>query len=325
VSFQNIDELISGIFSGQIPAIARSISLLEDGSPQARQVIKAVHPRAGKSWIVGITGPPGAGKSTLVDGLAGNFRAAGHKVGIIAVDPSSAFSGGAVLGDRVRMQRHSGDPGVFIRSMATRGHFGGLSRAASDAADVLDAAGFDIILMETVGVGQDEVEVIRAADCVLVVLVPGLGDDIQAIKAGLLEIADLYVLNKADREGVDRLESEISTMLALGGEHGTERPPVIRTIAVKGEGLEPLIQGITRHRASAGASGAAVSRRRDRSRWRLVDLIRERVLRWASEETSGDGALQAAALRIYERSEDPYEAADSILDAFASRLGRNKS
>jgi len=317
-------ELVAGVLAGEAPAVARAISLLEDGAPASRDILKAIHKRAGRSWIVGVTGPPGAGKSTLVDGLAASYRAMGRRVGIVAVDPSSAFSGGAVLGDRIRMQRHAGDSGVFIRSMATRGHFGGLSRAASDAADVLDAAGFDLLLLETVGVGQDEVEVMRAADCVLVVLVPGLGDDIQAIKAGLLEIADLYVLNKADREGVERLESEIAAMLSLGVGPGRRTPGMVRTIAVRGEGLERLSEGIERHRQEVIASGAAEERRRERCRFRLVDLIRERVLRWAAEETGGDDRLSAAAASVHERRADPYEAADAILGAFASGKWRDR-
>jgi len=318
-------QIVDGVLAGEVPSIARAISLLEDGAPASREIIKALHPRAGKSWILGITGPPGAGKSTLVDALASAYRKKGCRVGIVAVDPSSAFSGGAVLGDRVRMQRHSGDDGVFIRSMATRGHFGGLSRAASDAADVLDAAGFDLVLMETVGVGQDEVEVVRATDCVLVVLVPGLGDDIQAIKAGLLEIADLYVLNKADREGVERLESEISAMLSLGADSLRRVPEIMKTIAVRGDGIDALVEGIERQRRDVEASGMAAERRKERCMWRLVDLIRERVLRWASEETGGDDRLSAAAAGIHERRTDPYEAADAILGAFAAGTGKGRA
>jgi len=324
VNPRTASRIVEGVLAGEVPSIARAISLLEDAAPASREILKAVHKRAGRSWILGITGPPGAGKSTLVDALAASYRAQGRRVGIVAVDPSSAFSGGAVLGDPGRMQRHSGDAGVFIRSMATRGHFGGLSRAATDAADVLDAAGFDIIMMETVGVGQDEVEVVRATDCVLVVLVPGLGDDIQAIKAGLLEIADLYVLNKADREGVERLESEISAMLSLGAGTLTRTPEIMKTIAVRGEGIEALVDGIDRQRKESERSGMAENRRRERCLWRLVDLIRERVLRWASEETGGDDRLSRAAASIHERRVDPYEAADTILGAFAAGGGRDR-
>jgi len=299
-------------------AVARAISLVEDGGPGARSILRSIHPHAGRSHIIGVTGAPGAGKSTLVDSLAAGYRASGKKVGIIAVDPTSAFSGGAVLGDRIRMQRHTSDPGVFIRSMATRGHFGGLSRAASDAADILDAAGYEIVLIETVGVGQDEVEIVRAADSVLVVLVPGLGDDVQAIKAGLLEIADVYVLNKADREGVDRLEAEISTMLSLAEERDRPRPEIVRTVALQGTGVDALRAAVERQRAASEASGSALARRKERSRWRLVDLMRERILVWAAGDAAGNGALDAAAARVFRREIDPYEAADAILGAFAA-------
>jgi len=322
VTPRTTETIVQGILSGQTFALARAISLVEDGDPAAREIVRAVHPRAGRAWVIGVTGPPGAGKSTLVDALAGAYREVYQRVGIIAVDPTSAFSGGAILGDRIRMQRHTSDPGVFIRSMATRGHFGGLSRATSDVADLLDAAGFGIILVETVGVGQDEVEIVRAADTVLVVLVPGLGDDIQAIKAGLLEIADIYVLNKADREGVERLESEIASMLSLNEEIPRRRPAILRTVATSGTGLDALVEAIGRHRSDSEASGSAEARRRERSRWRLVDLVRERVLRWASDSTEGDGALEATAARVYRREIDPYEAADSILGAFAARERR---
>jgi LAO/AO transport system kinase len=317
-----VSELVRDVLAGETRAIARAISLIEDGAPLARDVVKEIHPRAGRAHILGVTGAPGAGKSTLVDALAAHYRAAGSKVGIIAVDPSSAFSGGAILGDRIRMQRHSSDPGVFIRSMATRGHFGGLARAASDAADVLDAAGHDVILIETVGVGQDEVEIVRAADCVLVVLVPGMGDDVQAIKAGLLEIADVYVLNKSDREGTDRLESEITSMMSLAEDPARARAAIVRTVAVTGAGVEALAAAVAAHRKASEASGAAERRRRERSRWRLVDLVRERVLAWAAGRARGDEGLDAAAARVYRREIDPYEAAESILGAFAAHGGR---
>lgn len=313
-------DIVRGVLAGEFAAVARAISLLEDGAESGRRILRELHARAGKARIVGVTGPPGAGKSTLVDGLASGYRAAGRRVGIVAVDPSSAFSGGAVLGDRIRMQRHCGDDGVFIRSMATRGHFGGLARATADAVDVLDASGFDLILVETVGVGQDEVEVVRATDCVLVVLVPGLGDDIQAIKAGLLEIADVFVLNKSDREGVERLESEIAAMLSLGSDPDRHTPAIVRTVAVAGTGLDTLSAAIEEFTRQAESSGATETRRRERSRWRLLDLVRERIVHWASAETAGDGALEEAAGKVFRREMDPYRAVESILGAFAARV-----
>ncbi len=317
--------IVEGVLAGRVRSVALAISRLEDQGDEARRIMREIHPRSGSSWIVGVTGPPGAGKSTLVDALASASRAAGEKVGILAVDPTSAFSGGAILGDRIRMQRHTSDPGVFIRSMATRGHFGGLARAASDAADVLDAAGFGRILLETVGVGQDEVEVVRAADTVLVVLVPGLGDDIQAIKAGLLEIADIFVLNKSDREGVDRLEAEIATMLSFGEGDGGElrRPPIVRTVATTGEGVPEVVAAVEEHRRGSEGSGESERRRRERSRWRLLDVVRERIYQWASREAAGDSALEKAQEQVFHRQLDPYEAAEAILMTFA-RIERER-
>src|SRR5262245_56503876 len=247
--------------------------------------MKAVTPHTGRAQVIGVTGPPGAGKSTLVDGLGALLRADGKRIGIIAVDPSSAFSGGAVLGDRIRMQRHSTDPGVFIRSMATRGPFGGLASSSVDVADPMDASGCEVVMIETVGVGQDEVDVVRVADVVLVVLVPGLGDDIQTIKAGIMEIPDVFVLNKADRDGIDRLHAEVKTMLGLIDASGRPAPEIVRTVATSGEGLREMRAAIDRFLATAPAE--ALGRRRlERSRERLLDLLRERVLEWAASPAS---------------------------------------
>ncbi|HET6373806.1 MAG TPA: methylmalonyl Co-A mutase-associated GTPase MeaB, partial [Candidatus Polarisedimenticolia bacterium] len=238
------EEIVKRLTAGDTRALARAITILEDRLPEGREILKRVYPMAGRAPIIGVTGPPGAGKSTLVDALAALYRAAGERVGVIAVDPSSAFSGGAVLGDRIRMQRHSTDPGVFIRSMATRGHFGGLASATVDVADLMDAAGCDVVMIETVGVGQDEVDVVRVADAVLVVLVPGLGDDIQTIKAGIMEIPDIFVLNKADREGIDRLHTEVQSMLALSDTGHRPAPPIVRTVALTAEGLDELHRAV---------------------------------------------------------------------------------
>jgi len=307
-------DLVSRLLAGEPRALARAISIVEDRLPAARAILKTVYPRSGRAPIVGVTGPPGAGKSTLVDGLAHAFRQQAKKVGIIAVDPSSAFSGGAVLGDRIRMQRHSTDAGVFIRSMATRGHFGGLASATVDVADLMDAAGSDVIVIETVGVGQDEVDVVRVADVVVVVLVPGMGDDIQTIKAGIMEIPDIFILNKADRDGIDRLHTDVKTMLSLLDAPERPAPKILRTVATSGEGLEALRDAIGSFLRSAG--GEVVSaRRRERSRERLLDLMRERVLEWASGP-SADGAFDEMVTRVEARTIDPHSAVDRLLEKF---------
>ena len=314
--------LVERLLSGETRALARAISIVEDRLPAARDVMRAVTPHTGRAHVVGVTGPPGAGKSTLVDGLAALLRAEGKRIGIIAVDPSSTFSGGAVLGDRIRMQRHSTDPGVFIRSMATRGHFGGLASSSVDVADLMDASGFDLVIIETVGVGQDEVDVVRVADVVLVVLVPGLGDDIQTIKAGIMEIPDVFVLNKADREGIDRLHAEVKTMLGLIDASGRPAPEIVRTVATSGEGIREMRAAIDRYLTTAPAEALA-SRRRERSRERLLDLIRERVLEWAAGPASEE-ALERLVGELSERRLDPYTAADRLLASFAPKAGSGR-
>lgn len=308
------DELVERLLAGEARALARAISIVEDRLPAARQIMKLVTPRSGGAPIIGITGPPGAGKSTLVDGLAACFRRGGGKVGIIAVDPSSAFSGGAVLGDRIRMQRHSTDDGVFIRSMATRGHFGGLASATVDVADLMGASGCQVVMIETVGVGQDEVDVVKVADVVLVVLVPGMGDDIQTIKAGIMEIPDIFVLNKADREGIDRLHADLKSMLGLIDQPGRRKPLILRTVATSTEGVEELHRAVVDWIESTPADLAA-QRRRERSRGRLLDLLRERVMEWASGPSSG-GTFDRMVEDLASRARDPYTAADLLLERF---------
>jgi len=254
-------ELARRLLSGDTRALARAITLVEDRSSEAPAILREAFPATGGAFALGITGFPGAGKSSLVDRLTASYRARQKKVGVVAVDPSSAFSGGAILGDRIRMMRHSTDPGVFIRSMATRGALGGLSRATADTIALLDAAGHEVVLVETVGVGQDEIDVVRAADTVVVVLVPGMGDDIQAIKAGILEIADVFVINKSDQPGADRLQAELETMMSLG--EAADRKEIVRTVAVRDEGVEELVAAVERHRRSAEASGERATGCRD--------------------------------------------------------------
>ena len=280
------------------------------GSPE---ILAGLFPKTGRARILGITGPPGAGKSTLVQRLAQTLRKSGKTVGIVAVDPSSPFTGGAILGDRIRMAEIYTDPGVFIRSMATRGALGGLARATSDAVDVLDAAGFDVILIETVGVGQDEVDIVRAADTTAVVLVPGLGDDIQAIKAGILEIADVFVVNKADREGADRLTAELAMMLDLSGERPW-RPPIIRTVAPRSEGVPETLAALDAHGAFLSASGEGAVRRRQRARSRLLALLEERFRRAVEARAPEPNGLEEAVRRLLECKEDPYSASSRLFE-----------
>jgi LAO/AO transport system kinase len=304
--------LAEAILRGDRRALARGLSVVEDRRDGYLDLLKDLYRRGGRARIVGVTGPPGAGKSTLVNRLIGAFREKGRTVAVVAVDPSSAFSGGAILGDRIRMQDRALDPGVFIRSMATRGHMGGLAGATADALVVLDAAGFDVILVETVGVGQDEVDIVREADTVLVLLVPGLGDDIQAIKAGIMEIADVFVINKADREGVDRVERELRGALQLAEEMADWIPPVLKTVAARGEGTGEVVAAVDAHGEHLSGKGAE-SRLRLKYGQRFRDLLAERFLlglrsRWLSQEQ--EARLVEAFVR---READPYSAAEEIL------------
>jgi LAO/AO transport system kinase len=325
--------LADRVLAGDPRAIARAISLIENEDPESTALMRAIFAKTGRAYLVGVTGPPGAGKSTLVDRLTAEIRSSGTTVGVIAVDPTSPFSGGAVLGDRVRMQAHAADEGVFIRSMATRGHLGGLARATGDAALVLDAAGRDIILIETVGVGQDEVDIIRTADVSIVTLVPGTGDEVQALKAGVMEIADIFVVNKADREGADRLVSSVQANLALQTYGADEwRPPILETVATTGTGVKQLVEAIWRFRAhaertasaapqggaargaGAGPAGTqAASRRRTRSEYRLRELVTHRFMEHLERDILTSGELTAIVDRIAAREVDPYTAAAALL------------
>jgi len=310
--------LAERVLAGDPRSIARAISLIEDEAPAGAVLIRDIYPRTGRAYLIGVTGPPGAGKSTLVDRLTTELRRGGQTVGVIAVDPTSPFTGGAILGDRVRMGAHYGDPGVFIRSMATRGHLGGLARATSDVALVLDAAGKDVVVIETVGVGQDEVDIVRTADISIVVLVPGTGDEVQALKAGIMEIADIFVVNKADREGADRLAQSVSTMLSLQTfEPGDWRPPIQKTEATTGTGIAELLETVKQFRAHS--ADARASRQRVRQEFRLRDLLSHRFMQLV-EETLPAGELQRIVDGIASREVDPYSAAADIMRRVGAQM-----
>jgi LAO/AO transport system kinase len=310
----DVPTLVEQAREGRPRAVARLISLVEGASPQLREVMALLAPLTGNAYVVGLTGSPGVGKSTSTSALVAAYRRAGKRVGVLAVDPSSPFSGGALLGDRVRMSEHASDPGVYIRSMATRGHLGGLAWAAPQAIRVLDAAGCDIVLVETVGVGQSEVEIASQADTSVVLLAPGMGDGIQAAKAGILEIGDVYVVNKADRDGADATARELNHMLALGESRGPGdwRPPIVKTVAARGEGIDEVVEALEKHRAWMDEHGVLAERRRSRAAHE-VETIAVTALRERIGDLRGDQRLDALAEKIAAGELDPYTAADTLV------------
>lgn len=308
----NLSERVS---TGEAAAVARAISKIEDGSSGAAALMKQIYQRSRGALVIGITGAPGAGKSSLVDKLAMLYRKSGERVGIVAVDPSSPFSGGAILGDRIRMQALGLDEGVFIRSMATRGNLGGLARATVDAVAILDAAGYSKIIVETVGVGQDEVEIVKAADLSVVVLVPGMGDDIQAIKAGIMEIGDIFVINKADRDGVYSTEKELESLLSLASRDDGWDPPIVKTVATENQGVEALAEAIERFREAQSGAVLSSERRRAIARWRIVELLRENLLARVLESDASVAMLDRLADEVASRQRDPYSAVEELLQS----------
>jgi LAO/AO transport system kinase len=309
------DSKLEKILAGDLRAVARAISKVEDGAEDAADLMKAVFPKTGRALVIGITGSPGAGKSSLVDKLALFYREKGERIGIVCVDPSSPFSGGAILGDRIRMQTLGLDKNVFIRSMATRGNLGGLSRATVDAVAILDAAGYEKVIVETVGVGQDEVEIVKTADVSVVVLVPGMGDDIQAIKAGIMEIGDVFVINKADREGVIRTEKELKALLGLAHRPDMWMPPIVRTIATENKGIEDLSQAIESYADYQRQNESSLERRKSIAHWRLLELLRERLLAKALNKNGAREKLESLALSVANKERDPYSAIEEILNS----------
>lgn len=304
--------LLERILRRDVRAVARAISKIENDAPDATELLKGLFPHTGQGLTIGITGAPGAGKSSLVDRLAAQYRALDKSIGIIAVDPSSPFSGGAILGDRIRMQALANDPQVYIRSMATRGNLGGLARATVDAVAVLDAAGYDRTLVETVGVGQDEVDIVKTADVSVVVLVPGMGDDIQAIKAGIMEIGDLFVINKAEREGVERTERELIALLEMSVRSDGWQPPIVRTVATQNKGIAEFVEAIEKYATFRREQAASLTRRASVAENRLLELLRERLVRRVLIEALQPGELQALAEAVAQRQRDPYSIVEEI-------------
>jgi LAO/AO transport system kinase len=304
--------------AGDPRAIARAISTVENRAPGWAALLKALFPLSGKARVLGLTGAPGAGKSTLVDQLARHYRKENRTVGIVAVDPTSPYTGGAILGDRIRMQGHFADPGIYIRSMATRGSLGGLARATADVTTVLDASGRDLIMIETVGVGQDEIDIVRLADITIVILVPGMGDDVQTIKAGIMEIADIFVINKSDREGAERVEREIRVMQSLAVRSDNWTPPIVKTVASEGHGIRDLANAVSSYETYLTKANLLAQRSLQHWQERLVEMLRDALLDRAREHLS-NGRMADYAAEVAEHKRDPY----SLVEEIVGRLGKN--
>jgi LAO/AO transport system kinase len=310
-----VNDLVEKVLAGETRFVARAITAVENGGDDAAALMKAIFPKTGNATVIGITGSPGAGKSSLVDKLAMHYKDAGERVGIVCIDPSSPFSGGAILGDRIRMATLGLDKNVFIRSMATRGNLGGLSRATVDAVAILDAAGYSKVIVETVGVGQDEVEIVKTADVSVVVLVPGMGDDIQAIKAGIMEIGDVFVINKADREGVLRTQKELEALLTLAHRPDMWNPPIVKTVATENKGITDLSEAIDKYVgfASRAYSEGIMTRKEAVARWRLLELLQSRLLSDLMSRNGSEKKLERLAAEIAAKKTDPYSAVEELL------------
>jgi LAO/AO transport system kinase len=311
---------VDRIRSGEVRALARAISTIEDNRPESRELLKTLFNYTGKARIIGMTGAPGAGKSTLVDQLAREYRKQERTAGIVAVDPTSPYTGGAILGDRIRMQAHHADPGIFIRSMATRGHLGGLARATTEVATVLDAAGKDVVLIETVGVGQDEIDIVRLADITVVILVPGMGDDVQTIKAGIMEIADIFVINKSDREGADRVAREIRSMQSLAVRSDKWTPPIIKTVATTAQGIPELAKAIADYERYLKQNNLLLKKKITNWQDRLTEMLRDSLLERLLSERLPEAEIARLAADVAEHRRDPYSLVDEIVSSFAGRV-----